>query len=418
MNLFNAADPFQIIEGGASISIGAPHHGTRPNVDADMGTGPIAWALAQRLDARAVIVSNLRRTVDVNKNPLRFDGMQQRHPLRYQNELFAARPSLIIEVHGHVSGQYAIEITTGFDLDRSAVGDVRFLDRLAALKAALPKALSGKIGQTPTIGVWPIDRDVKKTATDTFTFQKIRRARNLVGAEWYGLHIELNAELRTSRQAKTQAFIDALSDAFAASIGSVFNPLPNAAATIPTRADQSDGSSGTLLSPKTLRIALAPEKYVNANVVVVNPIELAALGALDGDAVVITGALTVRLGHAALPARVRRQIGLSERGQVVVGRPVLMAAAAHSNNDPQVVVQAVRTANDRTIWLAADELDRLGLQIDRPIAIQGQADAPIVTAVIQIDPSVPLRRAALSQSIADQLVLTLGEVIALKSVNA
>jgi hypothetical protein len=429
MSLLSPNDPFQITTGGASISIGAPHHGTRANVDADMGTGPIAWALAQRLNARSIIVSDLRRSVDVNKNPLRFDGNKRQSAQRYQNEIFSNLPSLIAEIHGHISGQYAIEITTGFELDRSAIGDVRFLEKLAALKDSLTTILPGKIGQSPTIGVWPIDRDVKKTATDTFTFQKIRRARNLVGAEWYGLHIELNAELRTSRQAKTKAFIEALADAFASSIRSAFDPLPDQFASIPTHADRSDGSSGILLSPKMLTVSLAPEKYVNANIVVVNPIDLEALGALDGDVVIIrhaaeelrsivTPSLTVRAGHAALPARVRRQISVSERGRVTVGRVSMLNEAASPNHAPHTLVQEVRSIEGKKIWLAPSEIGRLGLKIDQRFTVQSQPGGFIVNAaLIEIDPNVPLRRAAVSRSIADQLSVTLGEVLTLQSVN-
>jgi hypothetical protein len=286
MSLFDFADHFQIVEGELPIVVGAPHHGTRPNVDADRGTGPIALALAQRLNARAVIVSDLRRTADVNKDPTRLAFTVRAHALRYQNEMFRAMPPLVIEVHGHVSGQYAIELTTGFDLDPTAPSDMRFLQKLMQLKQTLPRLLSGKIGQSPTLGIYPLDRDVLKTATDTFTFQKIRRARNLTGAEWYGLHIELSAALRTSQQAQSAAFIAALADAFATAVQSVFDPLPAPDATIPAHVDQPDGVTA-LLAPRSLRVTRAPTQYVNANVVVVHPIDLETLGALDGDAVVL-----------------------------------------------------------------------------------------------------------------------------------
>jgi hypothetical protein len=146
MSLFDFADHFQIVEGELPIVVGAPHHGTRPNVDADRGTGPIALALAQRLNARAVIVSDLRRTADVNKDPTRLAFTVRAHALRYQNEMFRATPPLVIEVHGHVSGQYAIELTTGFDLDPTAPSDMRFCKNYAVeTDAASP--VSGKIGR-------------------------------------------------------------------------------------------------------------------------------------------------------------------------------------------------------------------------------------------------------------------------------
>ena len=57
MNLFRLPglarpDPFQISTGSARVVVGAPHHGTRPEVDADLGSGPVALALADRLAGR------------------------------------------------------------------------------------------------------------------------------------------------------------------------------------------------------------------------------------------------------------------------------------------------------------------------------------------------------------------------------
>jgi hypothetical protein len=425
MPLFDFADHFQIVEGDRPIVVGAPHNGTRPNVDADLGTGPIALVLAQRLNARAVIVSDLRRTVDVNKNPARLGSNVRVHALRYQNEMFYAAPRLIIEVHGHVSGQYAIELTTGFDLDPAAPGDARFLQKLMQLKQTLPRLLSGKIGQSPTLGIYPLDRDVLKTATDTFTFQKIRRARNLTGAEWYGLHIELNAELRTSPQAKSAAFIDALAEAFATALQTVFDPLPAPDAAIPTHADQPDGVTA-LLVPRSLRVTRAPDKYVSANVVVVHPIDLEALGALDGDAVVlrhgheelrstITPSLTIRPDHAALPARVRRQISLGERGAVLVGRPAPQNTMSGASNHALFIASELREERGRVVWLAPSEIQRLSLQSDRSIAVHAPAQLePIDAIVLKADAALLLRRMAISRGVQKELLLSLGEVVAIK----
>jgi hypothetical protein len=201
-----------------------------------------------------------------------------------------------------------------------------------------------------------------KTATDTFTFQKIRRARNLTGAEWYGLHIELNAALRTSPQAQSAAFIAALADAFAAAVHSVFDPLPAPDATIPAHIDPPDGVTA-LLAARSLRVTRAPTQYVNANVVVVHPIDLETLGALDGDAVVlrhgyeelrstITPSLTIRPNHAALPARVRRQISLGEHGSVVIGRPAPQQTANGANHNALFIASELREERRRMVWLA------------------------------------------------------------------
>jgi hypothetical protein len=425
MLLFDSADHFQISEGTAPIVVGAPHHGTRPNVNADLGTGPIALALAQRLKARAVVVSDLRRTVDVNKNPAHLASNVRAHALRYQNEMFRAAPRFVVEVHGQMSGQYAIELSTGFDLDRSSPGDACFWDKLVRLKQVLPAALSSKIGQAPTLGIYPLDRDVQKTATDTFTFQKIRRARNLAGAEWCGLHIELNAELRTSQQAKSPAFIDALAEAFASAFQTVFEPLPPADTTLPTHADQPDGTTA-LISSHMLRVIRAPEKYVSANVVVVHPSDLEALSALDGDAVIlrhgheelrstITPSLTIQPGHAALPARVRRQISLGERSRVTIGRPApINPTVNRSHQHARFVAAVLHRDQQRLLWLSPADIERLGLRRDQSVQVQGQAQLhPLNATIVKPDETLLPGRAAISHGLQKALLLSLGEVIAL-----
>lgn len=420
--MFDLNDHFQLIDGGAPITIGAPHHGTRPNVDADRGTGPIALALARALDARAVIVSDLRRTVDVNKQPARLNPRVRSHALRYQNEIFRDQPRLVIEVHGHVSGQYPIEITTGFELDPASPGDARFLQKLSTLKQSLPMTLSSKLGQSPGVGVWPLDRDVQKTATNTFTFQKIRRARHLIGAEWYGLHIELNAELRTTKQAQNKAFIDALAAALAAAIQTAFEPLPAANAQIPTQADRPDGETSLLL-PQTLSVVLASEKYVGANVIVVNPIDLEALAALDGDVVIarhgldelrstITPSLTVRPGQAALPARVRRQINVSERGKIIIGRPGRSTGPVLPNDQTLHVIAAVREGRDRMVGLPSTDRSSAS-----NVLVQGSGTDQLIEATVITDSTLLAHQATLSQTLMDQMIVTVGEVIAVKSAS-
>ena len=425
MPLFDLADHFQIVEGTAPVAVGAPHHGTRPNVDADLGTGPIALALAQRLKARAVVVHDLRRTVDVNKNPARLAPNVRAHALRYQNEMFHAEPRLVIEVHGHISGQYAIELSTGFDLDRSSPGDARFWDKLVRLKQALPAALSSRIGQAPRLGIYPLDRDVQKTATDTFTFQKIRRARNLTGAEWYGLHLELSAELRTSPQARSPAFVDALAEAFASAFQAVFEPLPSPDAALLTPSEQLEGATA-LISSQTLRVIRAPEKYASANVVVVHPRDLEALSALDGDAVIlrhgheelrstITPSLTIRPGHAALPARVRGQISLSERNRVTIGRPAPMNSTPNRSKRPARFVAAfLRRDPQRWLWLSPADIERLGLRSDQSVQVQGQTQLhPLNATTVKPDETLLPGHASLSRGLQKPLLLSLGEVIAL-----
>ncbi len=421
MSIFTLSDHFQIVPGSQPIVVGAPHHGTRPNVAADRGAGPIALALAQRLGARAVVVSDLRRTVDVNKNPLQLSRLVRSHALRYQNEMFRQRPSLIIEIHGHVSGQYDVEITTGFDLDPHSAADAPYLERLARLKQQMPAALAGRLGRRPSVGVYPLDRNVEKTATNTFTFQKIRRARSLAGLKWYGLHIELNAAMRTGPQAKKPAYINALADVFAAVILDAFAPLPDEGDRLPQLTVRQ-----TAVSPRTLKIVAAPAACVSRNIAIVHPDELNKLDALDGDAVLLQNGLeelrsviapshTVQPGQIAVPARLRRQISADINNRIAVGRLTAVAAQPARTAHNSYVLGAARPDSGRHLWLSPDDLAQAGWDVGQAIYAQGQPHLlPVNTITAQSDPNLPPRIVSASGRVTDRLSLTLGEVITLR----
>lgn len=366
MSLFQRADPFSITHGTQPIVVAAPHHGTRRNVDADLVTGPIARSLADCLEARAIIVSDLRRTVDVNKNPLGLDKRVRHHALRYQNEVFRGLPRLVIEVHGHVSGQYPVEISSGFDLDPNSPGDAMFLDRLRNFKQILSSRL-GKIGLPIEIGVYPMDWDVKKPATNTYTFQKIRRVRNRVGMEWYGLHIELAADLRTGQRTKAPGYFDALANAFAGAVLSAFDPLPAPTATIPTHADINDEDSmtGTLL-----RVMKASQDTIEKMVAALHPQEISTLGFLEGDMlalynhgenlhVPIAASSNVPTGRIAIPARVRRQLDLNPGDRVTALRPNQASGNKVIPNGHAFVVGEARPDKVARVWISSHALDRL-----------------------------------------------------------
>lgn len=318
----------------------------------------MAQALAQRLSARAVIVSDLRRKVDVNKNPLTLQKRVRYHSLRYQNEVFRDLPRLVIEIHGHVSGQYPIELSSGFDLDPSLPGDTLFLERLCKLQKALPAQISGKIGQSVEVGVYPIDRDVKKTATNTYTFQKIRRARNRVGLEWYGLHIELAPDLRRGGRARTPGHVEALADALATSIDLAFDPLPGPEAVVPPHADISDEESVTGAS---LHVAAVPEEFAEKNIALLNPKDISTLGLLDGDLVSlynhgerlrvpVASSSRIPANKIAIPARLRRQLDLNPGDAVTVLQSVTQAREAPAKSYHSFVIGGVRPAKSPQVW--------------------------------------------------------------------
>ena len=422
MNLFRLPglarpDPFQISTGSARVVVGAPHHGTRPEVDADLGSGPVALALADRLAGRVVVVSNLRRTVDVNKDPRGLDPGVRGHAVRYQNELFQGLPGLVIEIHGHVSGQYTIEVTTGFDLDPSVAADAAYLEKLRLFKGALPGAVAAKTGMTPTVGIFPLDADVRKAATGTFTFQKIRRARNLAGLEWFGLHIELHAALRTSKAAKAPAYIDALGTALAQAVRQSFGEVDRATALIPARSDQGAGVCETAGEGVDLTVAQVPEKYILQPVVLLNAADLEALGVLEGDRLVLcnggesvaarAAALqTVRAGQAGVPERLRRQVGLEVRQKVRVARASAAVSEGPARAAPYLALGEIRAGG--AAWMAPADLERLGLTPGSMARFNG------VPASVQSDPALPGRVLALGSETAGRLGCTIGEVLAVE----
>lgn len=423
MKVFEPKDHFQVIPGEAPIVVGAPHHGTHPNVNADQGTGPIALMLAAKLKARAVIVSDLRHTVDVNKNPAGFTGSARFHAVRYQNELFDGFPPLIIEIHGHITGNYPVEVATGFDLSADAPGDILFMERLHSFRSELDAAFLTHLGQRYAIGIFPLQRNVRKTATNTFTFQKIRRARNLTGMEWYGLHIELPAEMRTGKQAQSAAYIEALTEALAYCIRASFEPLPAPGATIPPKADS------VPIDPANRRffeVAQAMEKFAEASVAVFHPDDLKAAGMFEGDQVALYHAgeslhvealtcPTVQPGQTALPARVRRQINVTPTQKVGLGlrHPLSAAQAPTALTTCHLVLAGLCTDQKKPlIRVAPAEAEHFGFQHGDQVSIK--APSPLISPIhaeLHVDESLPTHKTVLSRPLTEKIPLTLGEVV-------
>ena len=419
MSRFSPAQPFEIVDRPAPIVVAAPHDGSRPNVSADQGTGPIALALAEQLGARAVVAHDLRAMADVNKNPRRLGLFARGYAQRYQEALFEHSPCLVIEIHGHRSGQYEVEVSAGYDLDPALPGDAIFLEKLARLRHELPEALAVRIGRRPTVGVYPLDRDVAKTATGTFTFQKVRRARLLAGQEWYGLHVELGQALRSG----PPAFVLSVAAGLAAAIRSVVGLLPAAGTTIPTRSSASRSYAPLLFPPRLLRVTRAPERYTQASVVVVHPQELESLSALDGDTVtvhnghdeirsVVTASQIVPPGRVGLPARLRNQVGAGLGHWVAVGRP--RPDLGVGKPAPAAIVEQIRTGRSPVLWLAPAWMERFGLADADRVTVQGpppESPAGLVQLVPDLD--LPEWAAATSRGLAVRLGLTLGETVVL-----
>jgi hypothetical protein len=181
------------------VVIAAPHDGDDMDSCCDGNSGLIAGRLADHLGATLVLARNLRRLVDVNKDPeTSSDPRLAEWRRRYQRCVFQSSPLLLMEIHGHVSGNFDLEISTGY-----AGIDSLYRRRLACYHQAVLSALDrtwqpgGPLAaiKKPTLGVFPLDCRVRLRATKTYTFQLVRALR-LLGYPCYGLHVEVHRYLR------------------------------------------------------------------------------------------------------------------------------------------------------------------------------------------------------------------------------
>lgn len=181
------------------IVIAAPHDGDDASGRCDGNSGLIASRLADRLGASLILARNLRRLVDINKDPeAGGDPRLAQWCRRYQVRVFQSYPLLIMEIHGHISGNFDLEVSTGY-----AGIDVLYRQRLVRYRQAMLTALdklwqpgsSLVVIKKPTLGVFPLDTEVRLRATQTYTFQLVRALR-LLGQPCHGLHVEIHRYLR------------------------------------------------------------------------------------------------------------------------------------------------------------------------------------------------------------------------------
>jgi hypothetical protein len=200
--------------GQAKIVVAAPHQapsGTPLSAGHDVNTGIVAQRLAQAVQGKAVVASELRTFIDLNKYPFEgnddtnkplghraFREADEKLKLYYQSQLFASDPRTVVEIHGHARGSFDIEVSTGFRFDSRVPQDRALKSAVETFATVLGRGLrKSRIyrDSPPTIGVYPLDPAVKFAATGTYTFRKIRRLREL-GVNVAGLHVELSRRLR------------------------------------------------------------------------------------------------------------------------------------------------------------------------------------------------------------------------------
>lgn len=186
----------------SDVVVAAPHHGYIPGCD--YYTKEVAAMLAGELGAALVVAENMRPLVDLNKDPELAPTPETRNLcLTYQQYALAGQVSLFLELHGHVNGNYDVEISCGFTPDPLYAFDRELIARLLALKTALQNQLdqgwrSDLILPPPSIGIYPFDPDVVMKATRTYLFRKIRYEQlNL--RRIFGIHIEISKDYKSGK---------------------------------------------------------------------------------------------------------------------------------------------------------------------------------------------------------------------------
>lgn len=415
---FDLADQFKISRGEQPIVVAAPHHGNRPNRNSDLMTGPIARALAGRLGASLVIASNLRRWVDVNKDPAGIPLLFRNLAIHYQDLLFQRMPGLIIEMHGHVSGKYPVEISSGFDLQPSLPGDVVFIKKLDKLKRSLPGQLLQKLGREMQVGVFPIDQDVRMTAARTFTFQKVHRARARLGMELYSLHIELAASLRTSQQIKDESYLEALVEALGRAIQDAFMPVREPKRTLPIDLGSREELAGSNLS---LKVVQTGNGVFDETRIFLHPGDFARLGILDGDRLNISSQAYSLLVPVASSSLVRsRQVALTTRLQnrleVKVGDRITINANHRQVGQNEktgmkyFLLEETRVSEGSKAWINPGCLNELSSHASNQFWLKTPGRTPHQVTLLA-DEFLPDQVIVLSPTLKDHLALTLGETV-------
>ncbi|MCC5846805.1 MAG: hypothetical protein JJU29_01830 [Verrucomicrobia bacterium] len=362
--------------GAGGMVIAAPHEApskTPLSEGHDVNTGIVARHMAKQMGAKYVVVSELRTFVDVNKAQLESGGEDDDGPpglksLReadrllkqyYQSQLFTDAPSAIIEIHGHVSGNHDIEVSTGFPLKKSVAQDAALVAGLQAFRKELEKSLS-KLALfpegPPSVGIYPLDEGIRFTARGTHTFNKIEKLREL-GVNISGLHIELSKRLRVS-DAGDKDICEKIGDCLASAIQAFLDGIDR-----PETFDMKmhlledfaeERGNAMLLSDERFELQQVPRELVGESVAVFCRKDLRSLELQEGDRIVVsaqpelTGSIMldaaqadmVQRGHLGLAKKFRDQLGLSRGGKVYIGKSVqsdfeglVLAVVADVNQD-------------------------------------------------------------------------------------
>ncbi|MBU4190056.1 MAG: hypothetical protein KJ886_03555 [Candidatus Thermoplasmatota archaeon] len=383
--------------GNRKLVFSTPHHapkGYQSTVTYDENTDYLGALLAKELEGKFVSARELREVVDVNKDPINIkDAEKKLLTLHYQNLLFENDPQFIVELHGHVSGRYDIEISTGYMLDLTERHDQILLKKLEEFKNSLKHHLDrlylqNNIRQFSTLGIFPIDEDVIMRATQTYTFQKIRKLRNL-GIDKIGLHIELHRSLRVLSGSSeypltgllfVQAFRNAFKDIF------ITPKTINSSEHVSNTSSEIKESSVPTM-PLHLKVFKIPREYVGRGVALMSSDDMETLHLKNDDRTIIKHrnlSVTTKVeganrerGFISLPATIRNKLNVDRMDTVSVKKDVLQSAVdTNMNMYPNsfyLKKAGSRTINNRgTAFLSSKTLHTLGLNIGDPITVIGK----------------------------------------------
>lgn len=374
----------------SSIVISAPHHAAHTSIFVsghDKETGRIAEFIAEELKAKCVIVDELRTFIDINKDPLESlsqysaEGARAAKHMRlfYQSQVFQGIPRLIIEIHGHVKGNYDLEISSGSELSSDVAQDTPALEGLKRLREALARSLHGT---DITAGVFPLDRDVYYQAKMTYTFLRIERLREL-GLPISGLHIEIHKRLReliyTQEEsgARPPEFVKALVGAIQAYLKSEKilgkKELDRKSVLLDLFPDSPIFESFKLLRDKPFFVQMAPKDFVKKDVILLSHKDLAALQVTEGERIWVSsnklgqGAVEVESlsservpGTASLAKRLRLKLGVEKGEGIFLGRMSRKSGAKDNVQDIFYVHDIIEApaSEQVTIFLSPQTFDR------------------------------------------------------------
>lgn len=193
-------------------------------------TGDIAKSLGEKLCCPTMILNNIEQVMDITKDQLIHNKYEDRLiSQEYKDMVFQDNPQFVIIIRGQQNPRYDLEISTGFNLEFAKKDDRILWKKLTMLKEIWQKKLKDNWQvnqQLPTIGLYPIDKDVKFKGQGTYILQIIKEQRNQ-GVNICGLSINIDDNLRIKEDRLNQEAIVVIEETLEKALRRSFfnNPL-------------------------------------------------------------------------------------------------------------------------------------------------------------------------------------------------